>query len=201
MEREKRDCVCAMQLLYSDHVVRRNHQHHRHCKIMNIRFEWDIKKAVANQRKHRIRFEEAIEVFWDALAVIFDDELHSEDEEREIIIGQTKQGRLLLVAFTERNGVIRLISARQTTFSELQKHESRNTMKEPTPTYTVERPDELQDEYDFDYSKGRPNRFAEQLKDSTVLVSLEPDVAAVFTTSESVNQMLRALIAAMPATT
>jgi hypothetical protein len=55
-------------------------------------------------------------------------------------------------------------------------------------------------EYDFDYSKARPNRFADRMKDGPLVVLVDPDVAEVFTTSESVNKALRALITAMPQT-
>jgi hypothetical protein len=55
---------------------------------------------------------------------------------------------------------------------------------------------ELLEHYDFDYSKAKPNRFAEELAEYNVLVSLDPDVAAVFPTSESVNEALRLLITA-----
>ena len=53
-------------------------------------------------------------------------------------------------------------------------------------------------EYRFDYSKARPNRFAGQLKRGSRAVILDPDVAAVFSTPESVNTVLRALIETMP---
>ena len=53
-------------------------------------------------------------------------------------------------------------------------------------------------EYRFDYSKARPNRFAARLKRGTRAVVLDPDVAAVFSTPESVNAVLRALIDTMP---
>src|SRR5436305_1385874 len=53
-------------------------------------------------------------------------------------------------------------------------------------------------EYRFDYSKARPNRFAAQLKRGSRAVVLDPDVAAVFSTPESVNAVLRALIETMP---
>ncbi len=56
----------------------------------------------------------------------------------------------------------------------------------------------LRTEYDFDYSKSKPNRFAGKMRDSVAVV-LEPDVAAVFNTSESVNTLLRSVIAALPA--
>jgi hypothetical protein len=59
--------------------------------------------------------------------------------------------------------------------------------------------DELLDEYRFDYTKAKPNRFAaqESIAKRTVVV-LDEDVAQVFTTPESVNRVLRALIESMP---
>jgi len=56
---------------------------------------------------------------------------------------------------------------------------------------------DLRDEYDFDYSKSKPNRFASKMRDSIAVV-LEPDVAAVFQDSKSVNALLRSVIAALP---
>ncbi len=56
----------------------------------------------------------------------------------------------------------------------------------------------MRPEYRFDYGKARPNRFASGLRRSVVAVVLEPDVASVFDTSESVNALLRSVIAALP---
>ena len=53
-------------------------------------------------------------------------------------------------------------------------------------------------EYDFDYSKSKPNRFAAEFSKGSVAVVLEPDVAAVFNSSESVNALLRSVILALP---
>ncbi len=53
-------------------------------------------------------------------------------------------------------------------------------------------------EYRFDYRKARPNRFAAQMKGSTVAVVLDPDVASVFQTSKAVNSLLRSVISALP---
>ena len=53
-------------------------------------------------------------------------------------------------------------------------------------------------EYRFDYSKAGPNRFAARVKPVSRVVVLDPDVAEVFSTPESVNTVLRALIEAMP---
>ncbi len=58
--------------------------------------------------------------------------------------------------------------------------------------------DELQAEYRFDYTTARPNRFAEHLGADAVAVVLDPDVAAVFRSSEVVNQLLRSVISAFP---
>jgi hypothetical protein len=53
-------------------------------------------------------------------------------------------------------------------------------------------------EYNFDYSKARPNRFASRMRDRAVAVVLDPDVAKVFNSSESVNRLLRSVISAVP---
>jgi hypothetical protein len=57
--------------------------------------------------------------------------------------------------------------------------------------------DALRSEYRFDYSKSRPNHFAAKMSEGTVAVVLEPDVAAVFKSSEAVNALLRSVISAM----
>ena len=59
---------------------------------------------------------------------------------------------------------------------------------------------ELREEYHFDYRKAKPNRFASRVDKARIVIALEPDVADVFTTAESVNEVLRALIHTMPAT-
>jgi hypothetical protein len=58
--------------------------------------------------------------------------------------------------------------------------------------------DDLRPEYQFDYRKARPNRFAARVERDRVVITLDPDVSQVFTTSESVNTLLRALITSMP---
>ena len=58
--------------------------------------------------------------------------------------------------------------------------------------------DDLQPEYRFDYSKARPNRFAERVSGANVVVTLDPDVARVFSSAQDVNAVLRALIQNMP---
>lgn len=72
-------------------------------------------------------------------------------------------------------------------------------MKKKSDTnHTSSGHDELREEYRFDYNKAKPNRFAGHLDESRVVVVLDPEVAEVFETPDSVNQVLRALIKTMP---
>src|SRR5215475_7386288 len=90
---------------------------------MPTRFVWDPKKAAENLRKHGVDFQEAVTVFADPLARIHDDPEHSAGEHREIIVGHSSRRRLLLVSFTERRDVVRLISARKATRGERKEYE------------------------------------------------------------------------------
>ena len=86
-------------------------------------FEWDEAKAAANLVKHGVSFDEAKTVFNDPLFVDFYDPEHSVEEHRYITIGESKQGRLLIVAYTQRDEAIRLISAREVTSTEREAYE------------------------------------------------------------------------------
>lgn len=91
---------------------------------MSYAFEWDLDKARSNQTRHGVSFDEAATVFDDSLARIFEDDLHSIKEAREIIIGHSIRGRLLLICFVERpQEVIRVISARRPTRKERKDYE------------------------------------------------------------------------------
>ncbi len=89
--------------------------------INNQLFAWDDEKAALNWRKHRIRFENAAQVFADENRIErFDDE-HSGDEDRWITIGRVRE--ILFVVYTERvnadnTNVTRLITARRATAKE-----------------------------------------------------------------------------------
>ena len=75
-------------------------------------FQWNKSKARENLKWHQISFEEASTVFGDTLSRTIDDPLHSEQEDRYVIIGQSIRGRLLVVVHTVRGDNIRIISAR-----------------------------------------------------------------------------------------
>lgn len=79
---------------------------------MALTFEWDDSKAQQNVKKHGVSFEEASTVFSDPLSLTIRDPEHSREEDRYIMLGESRRQRLLVVAFTERETRIRIISAR-----------------------------------------------------------------------------------------
>ncbi len=88
-----------------------------------MKFEWDENKAAINLSKHGLSFEEARTVFDDPLYVDLYDPDHSDEEDRYIIVGESQQGNLLIVSYTERADFIRLISARKVTRVEREVYE------------------------------------------------------------------------------
>lgn len=90
---------------------------------MGLVFEWDARKALVNERKHGVSFEEARTVFGDIHAITADDSNHSNHEVRLLQLGMSQSKRLLVVAFTERNNRIRIINARPATRNERRQYE------------------------------------------------------------------------------
>jgi uncharacterized protein len=88
-----------------------------------MRFEWDEEKAARNLAKHSILFEEAITVFGDPLSNTFPDPDHSLNEHRFIIIGASESGKILVVAHTDDEQIVRIISAREVTYGERKSYE------------------------------------------------------------------------------
>ncbi|RKT43342.1 BrnT family toxin [Thiocapsa rosea] len=86
-------------------------------------FEWDESKADANIRKHGVTFWEATEVFGDELSSFVSDPDHSQGEDRFLLFGRSQGGRYLVVSFTERAEIIRIISARRMTPTERKAYE------------------------------------------------------------------------------
>ena len=93
-----------------------------------LRFEWDSNKNEINKRKHGLSFETAQEVFYDELALLFDDPDHSIDEERFLIVGAVGSGKVCIVShcYRDSENVIRIISARKATTSEQRVYFERN---------------------------------------------------------------------------
>jgi len=90
-----------------------------------VTFEWDPAKARLNRRKHGVTFQEAASVFGDALSLTYSDPDQSDSERRFMTMGSSSAGRILIIAHTEFNDSIRVISAR-----EASKHEKRHYEEE-----------------------------------------------------------------------
>ena len=88
--------------------------------MSTLRFEWDAAKAATNVKKHGVSFEEAQSVFADERARLIDDPVHSDGEDRFLLLGLCSSLRLLVVCHCYRSeeGVIRIISARKATKGE-----------------------------------------------------------------------------------
>jgi uncharacterized DUF497 family protein len=83
-----------------------------------INFEWNDKKAKSNFIKHNISFEEASTAFGDDLSITIEDPLHSDNENRLILIGKSSNNKTLIVVHIEQTDSIRIISARKATKKE-----------------------------------------------------------------------------------
>jgi uncharacterized protein len=86
-------------------------------------FEWDPNKAKMNLETHGVSFDEASTAFRDALSLAIYDPLHSEEEDRFVLIGSSHRSRLLVVVHTDRGDKIRLISARKASKKEREHYE------------------------------------------------------------------------------
>lgn len=90
---------------------------------VGLHFEWDPKKAQNNLKKHGVSFEEASTVFGDTLSRTIPDPLSSIAEKRYVTMGQSYQGKLLVVVHSEKGDAIRIISARRATNHERKNYE------------------------------------------------------------------------------
>jgi uncharacterized DUF497 family protein len=88
--------------------------------LQNIKcFDWDTDKNNVNLQKHGVTFREAESVFYDKRAIIADDDEHSQDEDRFVIVGKSKKSRILLACYCIRHSdTVRIISARKATAAE-----------------------------------------------------------------------------------
>jgi hypothetical protein len=96
--------------------------------MKDIEFIWDENKNRINIKKHGIDFSEAVTVFYDTGAIVFDDPDHSETEERFLILGLSQSERLCIVSHCYRgdDDIIRIISARKATKRECETYNAWN---------------------------------------------------------------------------
>lgn len=90
---------------------------------MSMTFEWDEGKASENLTKHDVSFAEASTVFADPLSRTIPDILHSDEEDRFVILGESASRRTLVVVHTLRGENIRIVSARKATSRERKDYE------------------------------------------------------------------------------
>jgi uncharacterized protein len=76
-------------------------------------FEWDKANLYKNEDKHKVSFWECEEIFFNSPLLLYDDIKHSHSEKRFYALGKTHAQRKLLIVFTVRNSLIRVISARE----------------------------------------------------------------------------------------
>jgi len=95
-----------------------------------MEFRWDARKDRSNQRKHGVSFREGATVFADPLSTPFPDPDHSSDEDRFVTIGMSTIGRILVIAHSEYDEEIRIISARPATRTEQNFYEEGTTKVE-----------------------------------------------------------------------
>ncbi|CAG1771767.1 hypothetical protein BAC3_02059 [uncultured bacterium] len=86
-------------------------------------FEWDPIKAGKNIKIHGVSFDEASTAFKDVLSLTIYDPLHSDEEDRFILIGNSCKNRLLVIVHTERGDKVRIISARKAKQKERKQYE------------------------------------------------------------------------------
>jgi len=92
-------------------------------------FEWSPAKAASNLKKHGVGFDEAATVFDDTFSFVQADELHSDQEAREVIVGYSERYRLLIVSFVRRaDERIRIIGARPVTQRERKIYEEKTRL-------------------------------------------------------------------------
>ena len=92
-----------------------------------IKFEWDIVKNITNIQKHGVSFEEAESSFLDESGLLISDPIHSDHEERFILIGMSRLTNILVVCHCYRNNdeTIRIISARKAAKKEIEQYAER----------------------------------------------------------------------------
>jgi uncharacterized protein len=153
---------------------------------------WDPEKSEANWRKHGVSFEEAETVFGDPEWIWREDDLHSDDEDRYLVIGTSISGRLLVVVYCIRDDDYRLIHARAAGPSERRQYMKGNRIHDKADeAINYDDIPEIKDFSGFKRGGGPDIEFRRDI----IRVSIEPDVARHYADSDSVNAALRILIA------
>jgi len=160
---------------------------------MGLSFEWDPRKAAANEKKHGVVFKEASTVFADPLAWLQPDAAHSLGEDRLLLLGRSSENRLLAVLFTVRGDALVRISAPAAPPCASDGNMKKTSAKPPRRRA----PSAADLEPEYEWSMAVRNPYAARYAAGSNIVVLEPDVAAVFPNAASVNEALRSLASVM----
>jgi uncharacterized DUF497 family protein len=169
--------------------------------LMGLEFEWDPVKAKINLEKHGVSFEEAMTVFGDDDSITMLDFGHSDEEDRFMDLGRSKNGNTLIVAHKEREK-IRFELSRQD--QQIAKNE--DFMKKTRKHVTNGKSEEMLSNYNF--TGGVRGKYAKRYREDvtihllgdsedTRLVVLDEDIGKVFPDAKSVNAALRHHLRAM----
>lgn len=90
-----------------------------------VGFDWDDDNLDKNWYKHDVTNQECEEIFFNVPLIVASDARHSTEEQRYIALGKTDKERWLFIAFTVRNSLIRVISARDMNEKEARKYAKR----------------------------------------------------------------------------
>jgi uncharacterized DUF497 family protein len=90
--------------------------------IKMFTFEYDSEKAKKNLIKHKVNFDEYCSAFYDPNLKDFFDDLHSDEEDRFLLVGRSNHDRVILISYTVRDEIIRIISARPLRKNEVKKY-------------------------------------------------------------------------------
>ncbi len=85
-------------------------------------FEYHDEKAKKNLIKHKASFDECCSAFYDPALKDFFDDLHSDEEDRFLLVGRSNNDRIMLISYTVRDEIIRIISARPLRKNEVKKY-------------------------------------------------------------------------------
>ncbi len=103
---------------------------HRMAKQKPLKINWDAEKAVKNEEKYGVSFDEASTVLKDRHALYLDDLEHSQKEKREIVIGRSgPRSRLLTCFITRADGTVNIVGARVSTHRERQDYDDNSETK------------------------------------------------------------------------
>lgn len=159
---------------------------------MNPIVVWDASKSASNYAKHGVSFEEACLVFDDLPGQFYPDDRLSMEEDRYIGVGSTLNGRVLVVSYTIRGALTRLVSARPATRAESRRYMNVHELRDEAIEAKPMNKEEL-DPPEFDFDKAKPG-FGFKPRLGPEHVHLDRDVRIIFHGDEEVNNALRKLM-------